>query len=93
MDITLKEAKDAVDYWGPERQTSMMIEEVGEFLAAWNHYKRGRISYEEYVAEIADVFIMIQQMRYMHLDMFDKVYPKKLNKVRTKLEEAMNGTK
>lgn len=85
MDITKEEVKKAVDQWGVEAQTNMMIEELGEFLAAWNHYKRGRITEEEYVSEIADVYIMIQQLRVIHMDAFNKVYPKKLAKIREKL--------
>lgn len=88
MDITTKEAALAVTKWGEERQTNMFIEEMGEFLTAWNHYRRGRITYSEYVEEIADVYIMTQQMMIIHKEEFDKAYPRKLAKVRSKLKEV-----
>jgi len=91
MDITSEEAKLAVEVWGEDKQTKMFIEEIGEFLTAWNHYNRGRISYKKYVSEIADVYIMIQQMIYMNRPVFDKVYPEKLKKVRDKLDKAQSG--
>ena len=84
--ITIEEARLAVEKWGSARQTDMMIEEIGEFLAAWNHFKRDRITYDEYVSEIADMYIMIQQMMFMHWDKFTEVYPKKLAKIRKKLD-------
>ena len=92
MDITTEEAALAVTKWGEERQTDMMIEEVGEFLTAWNHYKRGRISYSEYVEEIADVYIMCQQMMIIHEEEFKKAYPKKLAKVRRKLKQVSDDS-
>ena len=85
MDITKGEAQLALDLWGEEAQTRMMIEEVGEFLQAWNKYNRGHITKEEYVSEIADVCIMSQQLVYIYEDVFDEVYPKKLAKFRNKL--------
>ena len=88
MNITTEEAALAVTKWGEERQTDMMIEEIGEFLTAWNHYKRGRIPYSKYVEEIADVYIMTQQMMIIHEEEFEKVYPVKLAKVRRKLKEV-----
>lgn len=87
MHITREEAKEAVRLWGEEAQTRIFIEEIGEFLAAWNQYDRGRITREEYVSEIADVFITLQQMIFMNEDTFNKVYPKKLEKIRTKIKK------
>ena len=85
MDITKEEAAEAIRLWGMEAQTATFIEEMGEFLQAWNKLRRGRITEDEYVSEIADVYIMIQQMIHMHKDTFDRVYPTKLAKIRAKL--------
>ena len=85
MDITVEEAQLAIALWGEERQTDMLIEEMGEWLTAWNHFKRNRISEDEYVSELADVHIVVQQLMVMHKDSFDKVYQKKLEKFRRKL--------
>jgi NTP pyrophosphatase (non-canonical NTP hydrolase) len=85
MDITKEEAAEAIRLWGEETQTATFIEEIGEFLQAWNKLRREAITKEDYVSEIADVYIMVQQMIHMHKEVFDKVYPTKLAKIRTKL--------
>lgn len=89
MDITKEEAETAIRLWGTEAQTATFIEEIGEFLQAWNKLKRNRITEEEYVSEIADVYIMVQQMIYMNKSVFDKVYPQKLEKIRAKIKRYM----
>lgn len=86
--ITKEEADIAVLVWGKERQTNMVIEELGEFLQAWNKVKRGAFTEEQYVEELVDVYIMIQQMIHMHSETFAKVYPKKLAKVKAKIAKA-----
>ena len=86
--ITKEEARTAIKVWGKERQTNMVIEELGEFLQAWNKVKRGAFTEEQYVEELVDVYIMIQQMIHMHSDTFAKVYPKKLAKVKAKIAKA-----
>ena len=89
MDITKVEADLAVELWGKEAQIATFIEEIGEFLQAWNKLNRGAITEEEYVSEIADVYIMLQQMIYMNQAVFDKVYPVKLDKIRKKLQRHL----
>jgi NTP pyrophosphatase (non-canonical NTP hydrolase) len=86
--ITKEEADIAALVWGKERQTNMVIEELGEFLQAWNKVKRGAFTEEQYVEELVDVYIMIQQMIHMHSEVFAKVYPKKLAKVKAKIAKA-----
>ena len=86
--ITKEEAETAIAVWGKERQTNMVIEEVGEFLQAWNKVKRGAFTEEQYVEELVDVYIMVQQMIHMHSTVFAKVYPKKLAKVKAKIKAA-----
>jgi NTP pyrophosphatase (non-canonical NTP hydrolase) len=84
-DITEKEAKLAVKLWGEDRQYDVLVEEIGEFLAARNHWKRKKITYKQYVSELADVYIMLQQQMHIHRKMFNEVYPQKLQKIRNKL--------
>jgi len=62
--ITKELSEKAVEKWGLERQTDMVIEEVGEFLQAWNKIKRGQITQREYVEEMVDCYIMFSQMRH-----------------------------
>lgn len=52
----------AVELFGKERNFNHTQEECAELIVAINHYRRGRISAEEVVEEIADVYIMCQCM-------------------------------
>jgi NTP pyrophosphatase (non-canonical NTP hydrolase) len=75
----------AIKKYGAEKQTDMVIEEVGEFLQAWNKYKRGLITYEEYIEEMVDCYVMFSQMRYMHRSTFDKIMDRKIARLTKKL--------
>jgi len=78
-------ALDAVKKWGLARQTDMVIEEVGEFLSAWNKIKRKRITEEEYIEEMVDAYIMLSQMRVIYGDKFEKLFEKKIDKISKKI--------
>jgi len=75
----------AIRKWGVETQTEMLLEEMGEFIAAWNHYKRGRINKREYVEEAVDAYIMLSQFRIIHEDLFNKLFHKKIADVYNKV--------
>jgi NTP pyrophosphatase (non-canonical NTP hydrolase) len=51
--------------WGEEAQFDQMIEECAELIAALKHYKRGRISKDEVINELADVKLMVGQLGWM----------------------------
>lgn len=53
---------DALETWGVNEQFGMANEEFGECITAINQFKRGRISKEKLASEIADVFIMANQL-------------------------------
>lgn len=53
---------NAIQTFGIESQIDMLHEEVGELLSALNKYRRGRVSADEVITEIADVEIMCGQM-------------------------------
>lgn len=53
---------NAILAYGVEGQIDMLHEEVGELLSALNKFKRGRVSADEVITEIADVEIMCGQM-------------------------------
>lgn len=57
--------KLAVDTYGKESQVNQAFEEMGELIAAINHFRRGRVSLAEVLSEIADVFIMCEQLCYI----------------------------
>ncbi len=59
------------DHYGCEAQGNQLIEECAELIQSMNKYKRAKTKQEKKVAldslkeEIADVEIMIDQMRYL----------------------------
>lgn len=55
--------KKALDTWGKDVQLNMLQEECAELIAAVNHLRRGRATEAEVCAEIADVQIMLDQMK------------------------------
>lgn len=55
--------KSAVNSFGLETQMNQLTEECGELIAAVNHFRRGRAcSRAELVEEMADVYIIIEQI-------------------------------
>ena len=54
---------DAVALWGIEAQMDMLVEECAELIVAVNHFKRNRITQDQLISELADVEIMLDQMR------------------------------
>lgn len=54
---------EAVNKWGHNFQFDMLIEECAELIAAMNRLKRGRSDLLPLMEEIADVEIMLGQMR------------------------------
>lgn len=55
----------ALDEWGEEAQRNMVMEELGELIAAINQYHRGRVSRESLAEEMADVHICLRQLEMM----------------------------
>jgi len=83
--ITKELSQKAVEKWGLERQTNMVIEEVGEFLQAWNKIKRGKITNREYVEDMVDCYIMFSQMRHLYGDLFEEIYRSKCDRIMKKV--------
>ncbi len=54
---------DAVALWGIEERMDMLVEECAELIVAVNHFKRNRITQDQLISELADVEIMLDQMR------------------------------
>lgn len=77
-----------LDSWGVNAQVDMVMEEAGEMLAALGKGKRGRVSREEIITEIADVSIMMEQMAvYFGLDEFLAEKDRKLLRLKDRLEQ------
>lgn len=75
--------KEAIEKWGEEAQVNMLNEECGELIAAVAQFKRGRTSHHDVMTELADVFIMVEQIAsMMNYDDFEKELERKLIKLR-----------
>ena len=76
----------ALERYGAHNQEHMLIEEMGELATTLNHYHRGRCSIDDVRLEIADVFIMIKQMRCLYgKGEVDKAIKLKLQRLQNKL--------
>ena len=73
----------AIRNWGEEAQTDMVNEECGELITAIAQFKRGRTSHHDVMTELADVFIMVEQVAtMMNYEDFEKELDRKLVRLR-----------
>ena len=71
--------KEAIGKWGEDAQINMLNEECGELITAIAQFKRGRTSHHDVMTELADVFIMVEQIAsMMNYDDFEKELDRKL---------------
>jgi hypothetical protein len=81
----------AIEIWGQDAQIRMVVEELSELIVAVCQYERKRIPVYEVASEIADVEIMLEQLRSMlgsEKTISRLVTEKKLAKLR-RLEERL----
>ena len=84
----------AVEVFGKESQQQQLIEELAELIVALNHYNRGRIQFGTVIGEMADVYIMLEQLRCIyHISdgWMDNEIKRKLNRLREKLKTPPGG--
>lgn len=75
--------KKALKTWGEEAQVNMLDEEIGELITAVARFKRGRATHQDVMTELADVFIMVEQIAtMMSHDDFEKEVDRKLVRLR-----------
>lgn len=84
----------AVQKFGSESQTRMLFEEMAELQNAICKHYRGRDSAEHIAEEIADVEIMLEQMKelYHFHNLVDQCRGKKVERLRERLEDTQNGS-
>ena len=79
--IKLYEA--AISKWGVEAQRNMAFEEIGELLTALARDRRGRVTPEEIITELADVTIMCEQLAtVLGFDLYKLEIERKLLRLR-----------
>ena len=82
--------KQAIETYGKENQSMMVLEEMAELQKEVCKSLRGNNNHDEIVEEIADVLIMLEQLKIMHdvqykelSDMFNF----KINRLKERLEQ------
>ena len=90
--------KNAINNWGIRPQVMMAMEETGEMLNAIGKYDRGRANESDVITELADVWIMMEQMAaFFGWEEFKKEKERKLERLKErlnkgyKLDEEKNG--
>lgn len=71
----------ALKQWGAEAQTLMMFEEMSELQKELCKFARGKQNKEAIAEEIADVYIMLNQMVVLH-QCAGKVLAQKIRKLK-----------
>lgn len=78
--------------WGVDAQYDQAIEECAELIAALKHFKRGKISRHEVIDELADVTLMLGQLRWMFgEELVASAINRKLEKLKQLLDEDEKG--
>ena len=75
--------KQIADYYGPVQQKEQLIEECSELILASLKCKRDgtRAAFDNFCEEVADVYIMVQQMMYLiSPEVIGEIIDKKLDR-------------
>lgn len=83
--------QQAVEKWGEDSQLGMMQEECAELIQAISKYERNGAyqDYENICEEIADVELMIAQMKYIFGDKADELISKMKEKKLLRLKDRL----
>ena len=82
-------AFEAVIKWGNEPQLSQATEELAELIVAINHFRRGRADVREVAEEVADCYLMLEQIKIIAgipEDVMQEVQQAKLEKLKRGLD-------
>lgn len=55
----------AIEKWGEKHQRYKAVEELGELITALMRYANGRGTVHDVITEIADCYIMLDQLKYI----------------------------
>jgi len=80
--------KEAVDKFGKKHQLLVAVEEMAEAIAKISQFvNRGRDVEEEMIEELADVSIMVEQMKVIYGMRLTTAIGKKLNKLKGHIDD------
>lgn len=74
IDIEEKLYANALDIWGEKAQLTVAIEELAELQQAISKVIREKPDWENLAEEVADVEIMIEQLRRMYPKLDDRAH-------------------
>lgn len=77
----------AMNKYGMDKQIDQLIEECAELIVALQHFKRDRVTWIEVSEEMADVIIMIDQMKTQ--DVVDRMVNSTIDHKLKRLEERL----
>ncbi len=79
---------DAIIKYGEEHQINIAQEEMAELIVALSHYQRGRASIQDVASELADVQIMLEQMKIIFgAVIFNQKHKLKIDRLRLRIKE------
>jgi len=84
----------ALDLWGKDLQLNMVFEELGELITELSRMIRGRNKSSDLAEEIADVEIMLDQLKFIY-NLEESVFDLKIGKLvrlGKKIREAVSRT-
>lgn len=90
MNEIIEIEKRAIEAYGKEAQLKMAIEEMAELTQAICKSFRGKENLDNIIEEIADVEIMLAQLKLIYKLKKNEVVLKKVEKLR-RLEEQLNN--
>jgi len=86
MDMT-KIYQKTIEKWGKEAQYDQMIEECAELIVALKHFRRGKVTQQAVIDELADITLIVGQLTWMFgSEEIDKSIQKKLVKLNDLLD-------
>jgi len=98
MDQIKQISKDALDYWGYEPQSTMLIEEMGELIKALCKYKRydyenaDQAIKDNLYEELADVHNMLEQIEmYFGEEKIQEIRLAKLIRTQKRIKQLKEG--
>lgn len=92
-----KEITEIADYFGYEQQKNMLIEEQAELIQALNKFDRKGTEefFNNIIEEMADVELMIDQVRYLldiNKEAIEEIKAEKVKRTRSIIDQALKAS-
>lgn len=83
--------RNAITHYGWEAEQRQACEEMGELIAALHQYRRGKISHEDVVSEIADVLVTTTELALIFgKDKVAQEVNRKLDRLQDRIKRNVN---